>query len=202
MIFMKEKTSIVLSGVGGQGVITAANLLGKAAVKAGVNVYVSEVHGMAQRGGSVNCTVRIGDVSGPLIANGTADVIASTEPIEALRYIHFANKNSKVITDINPVVPFTVSVGLEKYPDIDSVFKELEEKASLYKIDALQIAKNAGAIITKNVVLLGALSASEDLPFDKKILLDTITDNVPDKYKKINTKAFEDGYKNFKEIKK
>ena len=70
---MKAKTSIVLTGVGGQGVITAANILGKAAVKSGLNVYVSEIHGMAQRGGTVNCTVRIGDVTGALVANGTAE---------------------------------------------------------------------------------------------------------------------------------
>ena len=80
------KTSVVLSGVGGQGVITAANILGKAAVNAKVNVYASEVHGMAQRGGSVYCTVRMGDVSGPLVASGTADALISTEPVEALRY--------------------------------------------------------------------------------------------------------------------
>ena len=85
---MKGKINVVLTGVGGQGVITAANILGKAAVKANVNVFVSEVHGMAQRGGTVNCTVRMGNVSGPLVPTGSADVIISTEPIEALRYIH------------------------------------------------------------------------------------------------------------------
>ena len=118
---MKNKSSIVLTGVGGQGVITAANILGKAAVNAKVNVYVSEVHGMAQRGGSVNCTIRLGNVSGSLVADGTADAIISTEPIEALRYIQFAHKNTKIITDTNPVIPFTVSEGEEKYPKKDKV---------------------------------------------------------------------------------
>jgi len=79
-----KKTSVVLTGVGGQGVITAANILGKAAVNAKVNVFASEVHGMAQRGGTVNCTVRMGDVSGPLVPNGDADVIFSLELVEAL----------------------------------------------------------------------------------------------------------------------
>ncbi len=114
---MKTKTSIVLTGVGGQGVITAANILGKAAVKAGLNVYVSEIHGMAQRGGTVDCTVRIGEVSGALVANGTADVILSTEPIETLRYIKYSNKNTKIITDITPVIPFTVSTGFKNGVD-------------------------------------------------------------------------------------
>lgn len=197
---MKEKTNIVLSGVGGQGVITAANILGKAAVNAGVNIFVSEVHGMAQRGGSVNCTIRIGNVSGPLVANGTADALVSTEPIEALRYIKFCNSETKIITDITPVVPFTVSIGSEKYPNIEKVFKELEDKAQLYKIDAVKIAKNAGALITKNVVMLGALAASDVLPFDSEILKNTILDNVPEKFKKINKKAFENGFNSYKKI--
>jgi indolepyruvate ferredoxin oxidoreductase, beta subunit len=195
---MKEKTNIVLSGVGGQGVITAANILGKAAVNAGVNVFVSEVHGMAQRGGSVNCTIRIGNISGPLVANGTADALVSTEPIEALRYIKFCNNETEIITDITPVVPFTVSIGSEKYPDIEKVFKEIEDKANLYKIDAVKLAKNAGALITKNVVMLGALAASDVLPFDPEILKNTILDNVPEKFKEINKKAYENGFNAYK----
>jgi len=191
---MKDKTNIVLTGVGGQGVITAANILGKAAVNAGVNVFVSEVHGMAQRGGSVNCAVRIGKVSGPLVPSGTADVILSTEPVEALRYIHFSNKKTKIITDITPMIPFTVSTGEEEYPDVEKVFKELEKYGELFKIDAVQIAKDAGDIITKNIVMLGALAAVDVLPFDKKILLDTILDNVPAKFKEMNKKAFEGGF--------
>jgi len=190
---MSKKTNIVLTGVGGQGVITAANILGKAAVSADVDIYVSEVHGMAQRGGAVNCTVRMGDVSGPLVAMGTADVIVSTEPIEALRNIAFSNKKTKVITDINPVVPFTVAVGGEKYPDLDDVYKEIKSRAILYKINALKIAKDSGAAITKNIVMLGALAASDVLPFKPNVLLDTILENVPVKYKEINKKAFESG---------
>ena len=131
---MKGKTSIVLTGVGGQGIITAANILGKAAVKAKVNVFVSEVHGMAQRGGSVNCTVRMGRVTGPLIASGTADAVLSMEPIESLRYIDYTNKNTKIITDVTPVIPFTVSVGMEKYPPVDEVFKEIENSHLKYEL--------------------------------------------------------------------
>ena len=192
------KTNIVLTGVGGQGVITAANILGKSVVNAGMNVYVSEVHGMAQRGGAVNCTVRIGDVSGPLVSSGKADVILSMEPVEALRNISISNKNTKIITDVTPVVPFTVSVGGEEYPELDKVFKELETYGKLSKIDATKIAQNAGALITKNIVMLGALAACGVLPFDKKILLDTILENVPAKFKDINKKAFEDGFKAIK----
>jgi len=195
---MKEKTNVVLTGVGGQGVITAANILGKAAVNAGVQVYVSEVHGMAQRGGSVNCTIRMGKVSGPLLANGTADAIISTEPVEALRYIYYANKKTKIITDITPVVPFTVAVGNDKYPKLDDIYKEITKNAELFKIDGLKIAQNAGATITKNIVMLGALAASGVLPFKPEILLNTILDNVPEKFKDINKAAFEGGMKAIK----
>lgn len=191
---MKNKVNIVITGVGGQGVITAANILGKAAVNAGVNVFVSEVHGMAQRGGSVNCSVRMGSVSGPLVPSGTADVILSTEPVEALRYINYSNKETKIITDINTVIPFTVSTGEDEYPDVDLVFKELSNYGKLYKLDAVKLAKGAGALITKNIVLLGALAASGVLPFKKRILLETILENIPPKFRDVNKKAFEAGF--------
>lgn len=197
---MSRKTNIVLTGVGGQGVITAANILGKAAVRAKTNVYVSEVHGMAQRGGAVNCTVRLGNVSGPLVAAATADVIVSLEPVEALRNITYANKKTKIITDINPVVPFTVSVGGEKYPNLDDVYKEIQSRAILFKIDALKIAEDSGAAITKNIVMLGALAAADVLPFKSDVLLETILDNIPVKYKDINKKAFNGGMKALKEL--
>lgn len=192
---MANVTNIVLTGVGGQGVITAANILGKAAVNANMNIYVSEIHGMAQRGGAVNCTVRIGDVYSPMIPTGEAHIIVSTEPVEALRNISYANKKTKVITDINPIVPYTVAVGGEKYPPLNDVYKEIQLYAELYRIDALKIAKDSGNVITKNIVMLGALAASGILPFKPEILLETILDNVPGKYKNINKKAFEGGMK-------
>jgi len=195
---MKEKINITLTGVGGQGVVTAANILGKAAVRADVNVFVSEVHGMAQRGGSVNCTVRLGDVSGPLIPNGSANAILSMEPSEALRYIQYTNKKTKIITDIVPVIPFTVATGDEKYPELEKIFKELEKYGELYKVDAVKLAKEAGALITKNVVMLGALAGAGVLPFKSDVLLETILESVPNKYKDINKKAFELGFNSIK----
>jgi len=195
---MNKTISIVLVGVGGQGVITAANLLGSAAVKADVMVYVSEIHGMAQRGGNVVCTVRMGDVSSPMLPSGTADVVLSAEPVEALRNISFVNKKTKVITDINPIIPFTVAVGGEVYPKLDDIFKEISKHAELYAIDALKIAQDSGAAITKNTVMLGALAATGVLPFKPDILLETILSMVPDKYKDVNRKAFENGMKAIK----
>jgi indolepyruvate ferredoxin oxidoreductase, beta subunit len=195
---MKKKISIVLTGVGGQGVITAANILGKAAVKANIGVFVSEIHGMAQRGGAVVCTVRLGDVSSPLLPSGTADVLISTEPVEALRNLCYVNKKTKVITDSNPIIPFTVAVGGESYPKLGEIFKEIQSHAELYTVDALQIAKDAGAIIAKNTVMLGALAASGVLPFKPEVLLETILEGIPGKYKEVNKKAFEGGMKGIK----
>jgi indolepyruvate ferredoxin oxidoreductase, beta subunit len=192
---MKDKTNIVITGVGGQGVITAANLLGKAAVKAKIYVIASEIHGMAQRGGTVNCMVRMGTVASPLVPTGSADVILSLEPIEALRYITYANKQTQVITDVNPVIPFTVAVGGETYPKLEEVYSEIKNHGQLHTLDALKIAKDAGAVITKNIVMLGALAASKILPFSSEVLLETILENVPEKYKEINRKAFEGGMK-------
>jgi indolepyruvate ferredoxin oxidoreductase beta subunit len=190
---MSKKISIVLTGVGGQGVITAANILGKAAVRAKIGVFVSEIHGMAQRGGAVVCTVRMGDVSSPLLPSGTADVLLSTEPVEALRNIGYVNKQTKVITDVNPVIPFTVAVGGEQYPKLEEIFKELSAHAELYTVDALKSAKEAGAVITKNSVMLGALAASGVLPFKPEVLLETILEGLPEKYKDVNKKAFDGG---------
>ena len=190
---MSKKTSIILSGVGGQGIITAATLLGKAAMKAGVMVYVSEVHGMAQRGGSVLCTVRMGDVSGALVPSGTADAILSMEPSETLRYLHYAHKKTKVITDITPLIPFTVSVGMDTYPDLKEVYHDIKRHAELYTLDAGAIAKDAGALITKNTVMLGALAAAGVLPFTSEILLQTILENIPKKFEEMNKRAFEGG---------
>jgi len=190
---MSNKISIVLTGVGGQGVITAANILGKAALKANVHVFVSEIHGMAQRGGAVVCTVRMGDVSSPLLPSGTADVLISTEPVEALRNICYVNKKTKVITDITPVIPFTVAVGGEQYPKLDDIYKEIKSHAKLFKVDATGIAREAGAVIAKNSVMLGALAASNVLPFDSDVLLEAILEDIPEKYKEINKKAFQSG---------
>jgi indolepyruvate ferredoxin oxidoreductase beta subunit len=195
---MEEKINITLTGVGGQGVVTAANILGIAAVRAGINVFVSEVHGMAQRGGSVNCTVRLGDVSGPLIPNGSANAILSMEPSEALRYIRYTNKKTKIITDILPVIPFTVATGDEKYPELKKIFNELEKYGELYTVDAAKLAKEAGALITKNVVMLGALAGADILPFKPDFLIGVILESVPNEYASINKKAFELGFKSIK----
>ncbi|RLF42649.1 MAG: indolepyruvate ferredoxin oxidoreductase subunit beta [Thermoplasmata archaeon] len=182
------KVEIVLTGVGGQGVLTMASLLGRSAVRSGINVLVSEVHGMAQRGGSVKCTVRMGEINSPLIAKGSADCIVSTEPLEALREIEKANKDTVVLTDTNPVVPPSVVFEKVEYPDVDVILEEIRRNCKLYAIDANSLAKKAGDIISKNIVMLGALSALDILPFSHDTLLEEIRRSLP--YKDINIRAF------------
>lgn len=199
----ENKINILITGVGGQGVLLAAKILGKASVRAGKNVMVSEIHGMAQRGGAVVCNVRIGKVYGSLIADGTADCILSMEPVEALRYISKIRVNEKergiVLTDINPVIPSTVSVGEEEYPSLDKVYEEIESVARLIKIDALKVAKECGASITKNMVMLGTLAGIDILPFDATIVMDAMKESISERHRKVNEEAFKKGMKFIKE---
>ncbi|HDN95771.1 MAG: indolepyruvate ferredoxin oxidoreductase subunit beta [Thermoplasmata archaeon] len=192
------KISIVIAGVGGQGVITAANIIAKAALKEDYNVITSELHGMAQRGGNVECSVRIGNVFSPIIANETADAIIAFEPLEALRNLSKVKKDGVVLTDINPIIPPLVSIGIGNYPPVEEIFEKIEKHCQLIKINADEIARKAGSILTKNVVMLGALAALNILPISEESILETIKETVPEKYMEMNMKAFEMGKEEMK----
>jgi len=196
-----NSVNLEIVGVGGQGILTSSQVLGKAALDKDLDVFMSEVHGMAQRGGVVVTTVKIADkVYSPLLGEGEADVILSFEPIEAYRAIEKASKDTWIVTNTSPQVPFTVSVGKEEYPDLDELFESLEKETDrLIKIDAEKLAKEAGAAITQNIVMVGALTATGALPLSKEEMLDSIRDNVPEKFVDINEKAFELGYESVKE---
>ncbi|MCD6331182.1 MAG: indolepyruvate ferredoxin oxidoreductase subunit beta [Thermoplasmata archaeon] len=187
------KKSIVIAGIGGQGVITAANIVAKSALKDGYNVVMSELHGMAQRGGNVECTVRIGDVYSPIVANGTADAIISFEPLEALRNLPKVKKEGIVLTDVNPIIPPLVSLGIGKYPELEEIFDRIAMHCKLIKINADDLARKAGSILTKNVVMLGAMTALKILPIKEESILGTIKETIPEKYVEMNVKAFELG---------
>ncbi len=188
------KISILLAGVGGQGVITAANILANAALKDGYNVITSELHGMAQRGGDVKCAVRIGDVYSPIIPPGTAKAIVSMEPLEALRNLEVVARDGIVITDINPIYPPLTSIGIGKYPSLEEIFKKIEEHCKLIKIDGNALARKAGNVVTQNVVMLGALHSLKILPIRRESIIETIKEALH-KHAEINIKAFELGEK-------
>jgi indolepyruvate ferredoxin oxidoreductase beta subunit len=150
---------------------------------------------MAQRGGVVTTSLRIGDVFSPSIADGSADIILSMEPVEALRQLKKLSKEGIIITDPNPVIPFEVTLCNASYPPSAKVFDELAKHSKkLIKIDTLKLAKKAGSLITRNVVLLGALAGSKVLPFDKAFLIQAIKERFPPKLIKQNMKAFDLGF--------
>jgi len=196
---MKNIYKIQLIGVGGQGTIKASAIVGEAAMKKGLNVVMSEVHGMAQRGGTVVTEFKIGDADSPLIEEGAADLMIAFEPSEALRAINKVNKNSYVIVNSSPIVPFTVSLGISEYPEPLSVFEELKTKINhLIIIDAQKIAREAGNIISENMVLLGAATATPGFPVSKELIIQSMKENLPPKSIETNLKAFEMGFKKVK----
>ncbi len=197
---MKNIYKIQLIGVGGQGTIKASTIIGEAAMKKGLNVVMSEVHGMAQRGGTVVTEFKIGEAHSPLIEEGAADLMIAFEPAEALRALNKINQKSFVIVNSSPIVPFTVSLGISEYPELSSVFEELRAKINnLLVIDAQKIAKEAGSIISENMVLLGAAVATPNFPIEKDLVIRSMKENLPPKSIKTNLKAFEIG---FEEVKK
>ncbi len=185
--------NIVIVGVGGQGVILASKIISNAAMEAGLDVKQSEVHGMSQRGGSVISHVRIGKkVYSPLVTEGEADVVLAFEKLEALRYSHWVKPNGKIIYADTKINPSTVVAGLAKYPD--DVDKQLSDlKCEVIKIDAVNLAKEAGNVKAVNTVLVGALSKllpEIDLNTWKKV----VGISVPKKVVDVNMKAFDLGY--------
>jgi len=195
--------NVVITGVGGQGILTAANLLGWAALQAGYKVRVGEVHGMSQRFGSVIAYVRFGeDVYGAMVPEGKADVILAFEPVEALRYINYLREGGLVIANSNPIPPVQVSMGLATYPSMEEIKRIIEEdfKGKLITLDAEKLALEAGNVITTNVVLIGALTQTPGFPLSAEHVKEVIRLSVPRKAVDVNMRAFELGVKAAKEL--
>lgn len=190
------KYNIQLVGVGGQGVLLASAVLGNAAVVEGLEVAMSEVHGMAQRGGSVQCSVRMGrEILSPLIPLGGADLLLGFEPVETCRSLNMINEDSHIVTNVTPVVPISVSVGQDKYPPVDEVLTAIRDvNPNLIAMDATALAVKAGKAITANSVLIGAISAVKGFHLSKDRMLESLLEVVPAKARDINVRAFELGY--------
>ena len=191
---MADKTDIFITGVGGQGSLSASTFLGQAAVEAGLKVLVGEIHGMAQRGGVVESAVRIGEVYGPIVSDGQADILLGFEPIETLRAMTKASAKTLVVTNTHPVVPAMVSMKGDKYPDTDEVLARIRAiSPNVIAFDATETAKQAGNAQALNAVLLGVLAGAGALPFDSGVLRKVVLDGVPQKAREVNEKAFEMG---------
>ena len=184
--------SIIICGVGGQGVLTASDLLSDGLMEAGFTVKKSEVHGMSQRGGDVISTVKFGEeVYSPLPSINDTDYIVAFEKLEALRNINYLSEKGVMIVNDFMWEPLPVSAGLVEYPgDVLTRLKEFSE--NLIPIQATEIAKNLGNFRAANVVLLGVLAAC--IGIDKKIWLNVIRRKVPEKFLQLNLEAFEAGF--------
>ncbi len=188
--------SILIVGVGGQGTLLASKLLGAALVAKGLDVKVSEVHGMSQRGGSVITYVRYGEkgesVASPIIDAGEADVILSFEQLEAARYLPYLKEGGAIVTNTQRIDPMPVITGAAVYPE--TITEKLTAKgAKVIAVDALSLAEEAGSVKAVNVVLLGVLSAHLDI--EEAVWNDVIENGVPARFKELNQKAFALGRK-------
>jgi indolepyruvate ferredoxin oxidoreductase beta subunit len=157
------KRDIILAGVGGQGIISIAAIIGTAALEQNLYLKQSEVHGMSQRGGDVQSNLRISDkeIASDLIPCGKADLIISVEPLEALRYLPFLSPDGWVITSTKPFINF------QEYPEIDKVMDEIRKLPHYIALDADEVAKEIGTLKAANIVILGAASPFLDMHFEK-----------------------------------
>ena len=193
---MSNTVNIMLAGVGGQGVLLASEVISRAALEEGYDVKKSEVHGMAQRGGSVVSNVRFGKkVYSPLIAEGEADILLAFEKLEALRWINYLNEDGIIITNTQRIDPLPVANGKDEYP-ADVMGRLKESGYNVISLDALSAARKAGSQKAINSVLIGALVNYTDI--SKKVYEKVIKDSVPPKTIEINNKAFNSGYEKAK----
>lgn len=183
--------NIMIVGVGGQGTLLTSRILGGLAIAGGYDVKLSEVHGMAQRGGSVVTFVRYGEsVAEPIVEEGQADVIIAFERLEALRYAHFLKKDGVLIINDWRIDPMPVVIGAAEYPE--GILEKLGEDYKVYAVNATEEAKRLGNPRVFNLIVLGV--AAQHMDFTKEEWYEVIERTVPPKTIEINKKAFEVGY--------
>ncbi|AKB58104.1 indolepyruvate ferredoxin oxidoreductase subunit beta [Methanosarcina barkeri] len=187
----QKKLDLLITGVGGQGAILASDIIGKAAVTAGLPIRAAETHGMAQRGGSVVNHIRVGNDYGSMIPKKGADLLLALEPMEAVRYLNFLKDGGIIIMNTQPIIPVTVTSGLTKYPEVSDILDFLSEKYIVKAFNADDLAYEAGNRLAMNVVMVGAVSGY--LPIPKETLLESVKALVPQKTIEVNLRAFEAG---------
>jgi len=185
---MKQSGNILFSGVGGQGILLASELTAYAQLEAGFDVKKSEVHGMAQRGGSVVAHLKYGErVYSPLIEPGTADIQVAFEELEAARYLPYLHKDSAVVVNTQKILPPAVATGKATYPE--NILDELRNRGiNVVALDAFAVAREIGELRTANVVMVGAMSNFLSVNF--QVFLDVIDKRVKKQFCEVNKKAF------------
>ena len=197
---MDNHYSIYICGVGGQGIIKTSTIIGEAAMLEGYDVVMSEIHGMSQRGGSVSTELKIGNFKSSIVEESKADLILAFEPIEVLRGLNKANKDTTLIFNTFPIVPSTLTQTGETYPEIDDIVKNLKDNFdSVYPIEGNGLAVDAGSILSLNMVLLGACVANDDFPLSKETVETAMKNNLAPKFHEMNLKAIENGYNAIKD---
>ncbi len=190
---MDRHGNILFTGVGGQGILLASEITAYSLLAAGFDAKKSEVHGMAQRGGSVTAQLRYGDkVYSPLIEPGKADILVAFEMMEAARYLPYLHKNSKVIVNTQKILPPAVATGQASYPE-NTLDALLDKGITVVTVDALDLAREVGEVKTVNVVMVGAMSSF--LPIDPSVCIAVIEQRVPQRFREVNLKAFAAGSK-------
>ncbi len=183
--------NIMIVGVGGQGTLLTSRIIGKTALSAGYDVKISEVHGMAQRGGSVVTYVRYGEkVNVPTVEEGSVDVLLAFEKLEALRYAHYLKKDGLLIVNNREIAPMTVVIGAAEYPE--NILEKLQNEHTVYAINGEELALSLGNAKVLNSVVLGL--AAKYMEFSKEAWLSELEKTVPPKTIQLNTKAFLLGY--------
>jgi indolepyruvate ferredoxin oxidoreductase, beta subunit len=188
---MKQSGNILFTGVGGQGILLASELTAHAQLAAGFDVKKSEVHGMAQRGGSVVAHLKYGErVYSPLIEPGTADIQVAFEELEAVRYLPYLHRDSAVVVNTQQILPPAVATGRASYPV--NILDELRSRhIHVVAVDAFAVARAIGEIRTANVVMVGAMS--NFLAVSPRIFLEVIDQQVKEQFREANRKAFTAG---------
>ncbi|MEA4888472.1 MAG: indolepyruvate oxidoreductase subunit beta [Clostridiaceae bacterium] len=191
---MIKQLNLVLAGVGGQGTLVAGKLLGLVAGRLGLDVKVSEVHGMSQRGGSVVTYVRMGSrVFSPIVEAGTADIILAFEELEALRWAPLLREGGVLLINTTRTIPLTVAMGQAQYPEniLEQLRQAAGDKAVIEAFDGARLAREAGSARAVNMVMIGAMSRYLDLPAE--LFLTAIDQVFAEKLRPANHKAFQAG---------
>ena len=190
---MSEQSNILFCGVGGQGILLASEVTAYSLLAAGMDVRKSEVHGMAQRGGSVTAHLRYGDkVYSPLISAGEADIVVAFEMMEAVRYLPYMHDDTKVIVNTHKIYPPAIATGKMDYPE--NVLDELTSRnIHVKELDAFGIASKVGEVRAVNIVMVGVLSTY--LPIDEQVFMDVMNERIPERFRDVNIKAFQEGRK-------
>jgi indolepyruvate ferredoxin oxidoreductase beta subunit len=193
---VKERFKILVVGVGGQGALSAARFLGEAALEKKLSVNVGQLHGMSQRGGSVEASVIIGPGHSSHIGNFEADIVLGLEPLEILRALPMINSDTQVVANTGQIVPFSLAIQGVPYPPVGETLQKVRAVTKhLVEIDGPALVKKVGVPRTLNVGMLGALAGLKLLPFDSELLWKAIAKKCPERFIDANREAFELGLK-------